>query len=148
MQRMIMAGCVKKLCVLLLLLAFVVLPSISLQSQNFKTLHTFTGKSDGSGPHSGLILIGNVLYGTASDGGLDSRGTVYSLITNGTEFQTVFTFPPSVGYPAGAFVIAGGSYIRLMASQYLRSLSTVRVSSPSTGIVSRPFSATERTLTE
>src|SRR5580765_653256 len=108
MQRVIMAGCVKKLCVLLLLLAFAVLPSISLQSQNFKTLHTFTGKNDGADPDGGLILIGNVLYGTASDGGLDSGGTVYSLITNGTEFQTVFTFPPTVGYPAGAFVIAGG----------------------------------------
>jgi hypothetical protein len=59
-----MAASVRNLCVWVLLLALAVLPSISQQSQNFKTLHTFNGHSDGGYPESGVILIGSTLYGT------------------------------------------------------------------------------------
>ena len=73
MLRVIIAGYVRRPCVLFLLLAFVMFPSTSLLSRNFKTLHEFTftngTNSDGGHPVSGLILISNTLYGTASDGG-------------------------------------------------------------------------------
>jgi len=55
MQKLTMPSCIRNLCVWLLLLALVVLPALSLQSQNFKTLYSFTGDSDGGNPESGVI---------------------------------------------------------------------------------------------
>src|SRR5689334_17656903 len=91
-----------------MLLAFAVLPSISLHSQSFRTLHTFTGSSDGGYPMSGVIVTNNTLYGTASSGGPSFRdeGTVYTANTDGTAFQVVFAFFTSEEYPSGDFVIA------------------------------------------
>jgi uncharacterized repeat protein (TIGR03803 family) len=57
----------------------------------FETLYSFTARtgssppfgfgtnSDGANPDAGLILSGNTLYGTASDGGTLDWGTVFSL---------------------------------------------------------------------
>src|ERR1051326_6241779 len=91
-----------------MLLAFAVLPSISLHSQSFRTLHTFTGSSDGGYPKSGVILTNNTLYGTAFNGGPSSRdgGTVYAVNTDGTAFQVVFAFFTTEEYPSGDVVIA------------------------------------------
>ena len=94
----------------LLLLSFAIYPSISLLSQNFKTLYAFTDfsngtNSDGGYPVSGVILIGNTLYGTTTAGGSGWAGTVYSVNTDGTAFQVVFAFR-GWGPPGGAFVIS------------------------------------------
>ena len=47
-------------------------------AQVFKTLHTFTGGSDGANPFAGLILSGSTLYGTAVFGGSSGYGTLFS----------------------------------------------------------------------
>jgi len=52
----------------------------------FVTLHSFTAlsngtNSDGGHPEDGLILSGNTLYGTASEGGNSGGGTVFSVTT-------------------------------------------------------------------
>jgi uncharacterized repeat protein (TIGR03803 family) len=104
------AGCVRSLSVLPLLLAFAVLTSPSLQAQNFKTLYSFTGfnngtNNEGADPVSGVVLIGNTLYGTTSEGGAGYGGTVYSVDTAGTVFHLVFTFL-GLGAPTGTFVIS------------------------------------------
>jgi hypothetical protein len=49
------------------------------QSGEFKAIYTFTGGSDGAKPASGLTSGNGVLYGTASVGGFDGLGTVFSL---------------------------------------------------------------------
>jgi len=69
-------------------------------AQIFRTLHSFTAgfpyyafdevllgtaNSDGVYPNS-LILSGNTLYGTASDGGWSASGTLFALNTDGTGF--------------------------------------------------------------
>ena len=46
--------------------------------------------SDGANPFAGLILLGNVLYGTAHNGGSTGNGTVFSL-----SFATQLTIMPS-----------------------------------------------------
>ena len=104
-QKLTMAGSVRNLCAWLLLLALAVLPAISQQSQNFKTLYTFTDGSDGGYPESGVILINGTLYGTATYGGL-GRGIVYSVNTGGTAFHVLFKFPGTESYPGGNFVIS------------------------------------------
>ena len=48
--------------------------------------------SDGAGPFGGLILSGNILYGSTTLGGVSGNGTVFKVNTNGTGFTTLYTF--------------------------------------------------------
>lgn len=64
------------------------------EAATFQTLYSFTGGSDGETPDAGVIVIGSKLYGTttaayAADTGF---GTVYSLNTDGSGFQTFHAF--------------------------------------------------------
>src|SRR6266545_4495261 len=67
-------------------------------AQTFTTLHSFSARSgppfarrnsDGVYPYAGLILSGNVLYGTAIAGGSSDDGTVFAVNTDGTGFTTL-----------------------------------------------------------
>src|ERR1019366_3476272 len=40
----------------------------------------------------GLILSGNILYGTASRGGSSGNGTIFAVHTNGTTFTNLHSF--------------------------------------------------------
>jgi uncharacterized repeat protein (TIGR03803 family) len=53
--------------------------SINTSGTGFTTLYSFTNGLDGASPASGVILSGNTLYGTASGGGTNGDGTIYSL---------------------------------------------------------------------
>jgi uncharacterized repeat protein (TIGR03803 family) len=44
-----------------------------------KVLHTFTASPDGQYPYSGLLHLGNYLYGTTYYGGTYGCGTVYKI---------------------------------------------------------------------
>jgi uncharacterized repeat protein (TIGR03803 family) len=66
----------------------------------FTTLHTFAARgstintnSDGAFPQASLILVGNTLYGTTSQGGPSGFGTVFSLTLPGPQL----TLTPSFG---------------------------------------------------
>ena len=48
--------------------------------------------SDGIGPTNGLILSGNTLYGTATEGGTNGCGTIFKVNTDGTGFATLHDF--------------------------------------------------------
>src|SRR5260221_6253553 len=52
---------------------------------------------DGADPYAGLILSGNMLYGTALYGGNSDAGTVFALTTDGTGFKTLHSFTGSDG---------------------------------------------------
>ncbi len=72
--------------------------AITAQAQRFTTLHSFTfpdfynSNLDGAHPESGLVLSGNMLYGTTRDGGIWGRGTVFAIQGNGSFFGTVHAF--------------------------------------------------------
>ena len=78
--------------------------SLGTNGTSFTVLHTFATNAvaggtsltnaDGSGPIAGLILSGNTLYGTASGGGTNGNGTVFSVNTNGSDFTVLHTFRP------------------------------------------------------
>jgi uncharacterized repeat protein (TIGR03803 family) len=71
--------------------------AINTNGTGFRLLHSFTPptdtNTDGIGPGDGLVLSGNVLYGTASGGGTNGgSGTVFAINTDGSGFRTLYTF--------------------------------------------------------
>jgi uncharacterized repeat protein (TIGR03803 family) len=48
-------------------------------SNNFATVHTFTGAYDGKTPYGSLLNFNGGIYGTTHDGGTGGRGTVFQL---------------------------------------------------------------------
>jgi uncharacterized repeat protein (TIGR03803 family) len=73
--------------------------SLNTNGSNYTVLHNFTGGADGAAPFCGVVLSGNTLYGTATEGGTNGGGTVFSLKTNGTNFTVLHSFNPA---PDGA----------------------------------------------
>jgi uncharacterized repeat protein (TIGR03803 family) len=90
--------------------------SVGTNSAGFTVLHNFSAtdpttstNSDGASPSAGLILSGNVLYGTASAGGVGAAGAVYSLNLNTSQFATIRSFTALAGGGTntdGAFPVA------------------------------------------
>jgi uncharacterized repeat protein (TIGR03803 family) len=84
--------------------------AVKTDGTGFTTLHSFTAtapapfpyftNSDGANPVAGLILSGNTLYGTASQGGTSGDGTVFALNTDGTGFTNLHSFAelPGISY--------------------------------------------------
>ena len=62
-----------------------------------RTLVTFTGAANGAYPQASLTLSGSTLYGTTYGGGSSDEGTIFSVNTNGTGFQTLATFTMANG---------------------------------------------------
>ncbi|HUB68674.1 MAG TPA: choice-of-anchor tandem repeat GloVer-containing protein [Candidatus Methylacidiphilales bacterium] len=72
---------------------------VNTDGTGFTILHTFsafgvgtTTNSDGGFPGGGLIISGGTLYGTTVSGGSGGSGTVFSISTNGTNFDTLYNF--------------------------------------------------------
>ena len=76
--------------------------SIGTNGANFTPLHSFrpmdtlTGtNADGAVPLGGLVLSGNMLYGTTFAGGQGGCGTIFSIQTNGSGFAVLHHFTPT-----------------------------------------------------
>jgi len=71
---------------------------INTNGSGFTTLYSFSAtdtngfNSDGAAPQAGLILSGNMLYGTAHAGGTAGNGTIFAVATNGSGFATLYSF--------------------------------------------------------
>jgi uncharacterized repeat protein (TIGR03803 family) len=61
------------------------------RAQIFTTLYSAT-PSEGALPFAGLVLSGNTLYGTASEGGSSDKGTVFAVNADGTGFMVLHSF--------------------------------------------------------
>jgi uncharacterized repeat protein (TIGR03803 family) len=66
--------------------------SIDTNGANFNVLFSFSGLTDGMTPYAGLILAGDMLYGTTALGSPNSSGTVFGIGTNGSGFTVLHTF--------------------------------------------------------
>ena len=64
----------------------------------------YINNSDGANPDAGLVLSGNMLYGTTHSGGTNNAGTVFAVATNGTGFTVLHAF---TGNSDGANPYAG-----------------------------------------
>ena len=79
-------------------------------SQTLKTLVAFTGMATGENPSSGVIAVGNTLYGVTLIYGPNGGGTIFSVGMNGANFQNIFSFNGNnSGYPNpdGKLTISG-----------------------------------------
>jgi uncharacterized repeat protein (TIGR03803 family) len=72
---------------------------IDTDGTGYTVLQSFTNSPDARGPYAGLMLSGNVLYGTTTYGGSFRRGTVFRLNTDGTGYAVFSLFRPT---PDGA----------------------------------------------
>jgi uncharacterized repeat protein (TIGR03803 family) len=80
--------------------------ALTTDGTHFEVLHSFSSaliggtNSDGTILHAGLLLSGNILYGTAIYGGGGGNGTVFAVNTDGTGFTNLYSFTAGSGsYP-------------------------------------------------
>jgi uncharacterized repeat protein (TIGR03803 family) len=91
----------------------------------YTVLKTFTG-SDGAYPKEDLLLSGETLYGTTSQGGTAGRGTVFKVTTNGTAFSVLKHFTTSDGASVnGGLALSGATLYGTTAAGGTPSLGTV-----------------------
>jgi uncharacterized repeat protein (TIGR03803 family) len=65
---------------------------------------------DGVYPIAGLLLVGNLFYGTANGGGANNSGTLFAVNTNGTGFTNLHNFSFATGnYPSKDLILGGGT---------------------------------------
>lgn len=95
----------------MLLVALLNLMPSAVPAQALTVLHTFSipangTNQDGANPIAGLALMGNVLYGTAANGGRFGAGVEFYLNADGTGFSLLhsFTNQPDAGNPLGDLV--------------------------------------------
>jgi uncharacterized repeat protein (TIGR03803 family) len=88
-------------------------------------LHSFTAtdlstgiNSDGANPSAGLVLSGATLFGTASAGGQNGSGALFSVVTNGGSFKVLHHFTAldaatgtnlDGAYPSSRLTLAGAT---------------------------------------
>ena len=80
--------------------------SIATNGTGFTNLHSFTNVTDGSLPWSGLALGGSTLFGTTHNGGISNSGTIFKINTDGSDYQTIFSFSNSAA-PESRLVLSG-----------------------------------------
>ncbi len=66
--------------------------AINANGNGFANVYSFSGGNDGRGPQAGLVLSGNMLYGTTELGGASGYGTVFAVNTNGSGFTNIYSF--------------------------------------------------------
>jgi uncharacterized repeat protein (TIGR03803 family) len=93
---------------------FTTLYSFSPMATNSLGIYT---NGDGAKPAAGLVLCGDMLYGTAPYGGAHGSGTVFAIDTNGTGFATLYSFSATTsnsvavnGYTNNAYTNEDGAY--------------------------------------
>jgi uncharacterized repeat protein (TIGR03803 family) len=84
--------------------------SLATNGSGFTVLHHFTAthsvthtNTDGASPSAGLILSSNVLFGTASAGGVRAAGAVFSLNLGNAQFTTLHSFAALTGAGTNAY---------------------------------------------
>jgi len=82
--------------------------SIQTDGSGFTNLYCFSGSSDGAYPTAGLILSGNILYGTTFGGGSSGGGTVFAVNIDGTGFTNLYNFTDGNdgGNPQGGLILS------------------------------------------
>jgi uncharacterized repeat protein (TIGR03803 family) len=97
--------------------------SINTNGGGFTVIYpfTYTGgaltNQDGMHPEGALVLAGGTLYGTAKNGGTNSWGTIFSVNTDGSNFNTLYTFSSlhlatnaDGAEPQTGLVLSGGTF--------------------------------------
>jgi uncharacterized repeat protein (TIGR03803 family) len=92
--------------------------SVQTNGAGIDPIHPFTSPpTDGQVPLAGVVLSGNMLYGTTSEGGTFSEGMVFGINTSGSGFTNLYSFSavdPNTGTnrdgaePIAGLLLSGG----------------------------------------
>lgn len=74
-------------------------------------IYNFSGASNGSNPEGNLFYDGTFLYGMTYDGGLNSKGTIFKIKTDGTNYSNLYNFNGSDGQNPFGSLISDGTYL-------------------------------------
>ncbi len=88
--------------------------TVNTDGSGFRILHSFGGANDhgAAGIVGSLDLQGSVLYGTTYGGGQLNNGSIFSINSDGSNYQTLYYFPSggNLGYgPYGDLVVNGST---------------------------------------
>jgi len=87
--------------------------SVNPNGTGYTVLHSFGSiTNDGASAVSGVVKIGNRLYGAADTGGQYGEGILYSVKTNGTGYTVLHTFDSNANdgaFPYGGLLDVGGT---------------------------------------
>ena len=108
--------------------------------------YPFTTNSDGANPVAGLILSGNTLYGTASQGGSSGRGTVFSLSLPPPPQLTIIGSGDNVilTWPTNAAGFTLPSMTNLVSPAVWTTVSPGPVVADGQNVVTNPISGTQQ----
>ena len=88
---------------------------INTDGSGFDSFYSFNSGS-GNAPNGGLVLSGNTLYGTTSNGGPGTGGAVFRVNTDGTDFTNLYSFTqdnsgnaPNGTEPSEGLVLSGNT---------------------------------------
>ncbi len=76
----------------------------------FQSLHTFSQVATADVTPTGFerpLVSGSTIYGTSEGGGANRGGAIFSLNTDGTDFQLLHSFDSQVYSPTGSLVLSG-----------------------------------------
>lgn len=89
--------------------------AINTDGSGYTNLANFTGgTTNGANPYGWVTLVGTTLYGTTRIGGTANLGTIFSVNTDGTGFQTLFNFTGGTtngSNPNGALTWTGSCFV-------------------------------------
>lgn len=77
----------------------------------FLILHSFTNPEDGQKAYNPLTIVGTSLYGTTESGGINNKGTLFKIDTDGTNFEKLYDFSSTGGYYVRSQLVLSGSYL-------------------------------------
>ena len=83
--------------------------AINTNGTGFTNLHNFNGDGDGAFPSAGLVLSGEVLFGTTENGGSWNNGTVFSLKTDGSILTALHVFSQTNIDSSGVYTNSDGA---------------------------------------
>ncbi len=80
---------------------------IKLDGSGYSKVIDLTDGPFGQRPEGTLTLIGSTLYGTRSIGGHATRGQIFQVDTNGSNYKLPYSFQQNGNYPIGTFITDG-----------------------------------------
>jgi uncharacterized repeat protein (TIGR03803 family) len=85
--------------------------------ESFASLHDFNYTNDGGFPRNTLFLNGSTLYGTTAAGGLSNKGTIFMILTNGSNFVVLKNFDMVCGSQCDSkFVLSSNTLLGTAAN--------------------------------
>ena len=85
--------------------------SINADGSDFQYVHTLDPSTEGKTTVGRMLALGTTLYGTTRSGGAENSGTIFSMNSDGSDFQVLHAFPnsPTYGNPWGGVTLVGST---------------------------------------